>query len=328
MEEIFKPSYIELLESGKLEKRVYELKELYEKCEVCPRKCGVNRLKNEKGVCKTGLNAMVASYCLHRGEEPPISGKRGSGTIFFANCNLACIYCQNYEISQEWVEDKGTISAEHLSEIYLFLQKSGAHNINWVSPSHIVPSAVEALYYAAKKGLKIPIVYNSNGYDSLKTLRLLDGIVDIYMPDLKYFDDKIAFELSNVKNYTLYAKEAIKEMWNQVGKLILDEDGVALRGLLVRHLVLPNGLSQTKEVLKFLALEVSLDVSVSLMSQYYPTHLAYVDKRIARPITAKEYKECVDYLYSLGLEEGYIQELSSFLHYRPNFKKDGHPFEQ
>lgn len=323
----FLPTYKSLLNSGELEKRVFLLNEMLKKCEVCPRSCRVNRQENKVGFCKTGRKSVVASYCVHRGEEPVISGFKGSGTIFFANCNLACVYCQNYEISQKWVEGEGEVDKETLAEIYLELQSRGVHNINWVSPSHVVPQAVEALLIAAKKGLNIPIVYNSNGYDSLKTLKLLEGIVDIYMPDFKYFDDDVAKELSNVINYSYYAKEAIKEMFYQVGKLFVDQDGIAKRGLLVRHLVLPNNLSQSEEVIKYLANNVSKEITISLMAQYYPTNLAKDDTRLNRFITLKEYLKALNALDLSGIEDGFIQELKSSETYRPNFKKDGHPFE-
>lgn len=287
----------------------------------------MDRLGGELGACRTGRMAMVASFCVHRGEEPCISGSRGSGTVFFADCNLACIYCQNCDISQEWEEGKGEVTPEGLAEIFLELESRGVHNINWVSPGHVVPQAVEALCIAAHKGLSIPVVYNSNGYDDVDTLRLLEGVVDIYMPDMKYFDDSVAEELSEVRDYAVNAKAAIREMWRQVGPLETDEDGVASKGLLVRHLVLPNGMSQSGEVLRFLKDEVSPDVAVSLMAQYYPAHLAETNEKIARPLRAEEYQQVLDVLDGLGIENGYVQQLSASGSYRPDFKKDGHPFE-
>jgi putative pyruvate formate lyase activating enzyme len=290
--------------------------------------CGSDRASGEIGACRTAKNAMVASYCVHRGEEPAISGSKGSGTVFFAGCNLACIYCQNHEISQEWEEGKGEVTPERLAEIFLDLESRGVHNINWVSPSHVVPQAVEALYIAAQKGLSLPVVYNSNGYDSLETLRLLEGIIDIYMPDLKYFNDEAAEELSEVRGYTSAAKAALKEMWSQAGPLDLDEDGVAMKGMLVRHLVLPNGLSQSEEVLRFLAEELSPDVAVSLMAQYYPTHLAETNPKINRTIFSGEYKKALDALDKYGIGNGYVQQESSPDNYLPDFSRDGHPFEK
>lgn len=321
------PSYKKLLENGELEKRVAILKKMLFNCSVCPRECGINRINNQKGYCKTGKKAMVASYCVHRGEEPSISGERGSGTIFFAHCNLSCVFCQNYEISQEWGDNFGEIESWRIAEIYLELELNKVHNINWVSPSHIVPQAVEALFIAAKKGLSIPIVYNSNGYDSVKTLKLLEGIVDIYMPDFKYFDDEAAKQLSDAPRYTHFAKKAIKEMWRQVGKLKVDKDGTAIKGLLIRHLVLPKRLSQSEEVIKFISEEISPKVALSLMSQYYPAYKASLDSRINRPITSEEYQKVLDALDKSNITEGYVQELSSHINYRPDFSKKGHPFE-
>jgi putative pyruvate formate lyase activating enzyme len=322
------PYYKFLLQSGDFEKRVELLKKKLEFCTVCPRMCGVDRIAGKIGACRTGSRAMVASFCVHRGEEPCISGSKGSGAVFFAGCNLACIYCQNYEISQEWEEGKGEASPEMLAEMFLELESLGAHNINWVSPGHVVPQAVEALYIAARRGLSIPVVYNSNGYDSLETLRLLEGIVDIYMPDLKYYNDETAEELSQVRDYTEHAKSAIKEMWRQVGRLEIDEEGVASKGLLVRHLVLPENMSQSVDVLKFLAGEISPDVAVSLMAQYYPAHLAETNPKLARVLSSAEYQKVVDVLDKLGIENGYVQHESAQDNYRPDFSKDGHPFEQ
>ncbi|MCX7831074.1 MAG: radical SAM protein, partial [Acidobacteria bacterium] len=264
----FCPSYLNLLKNGELEKKVLLLKENLLRCSICPRNCAVNRIKGGKGYCRTGKNAMVASYCVHRGEEPIISGANGSGTVFFAKCNLSCSFCQNYEISQEWKEGVGETSAEKLAEIYLELQANKVHNINWVSPSHVAPQAVEAVLIAAKKGLNIPVVYNSNGYDSVETLKILEGIVDIYMPDFKYFDDEAAKQLSDADDYQSFATKAIKEMWRQVGGLILNDDGVAIKGLLIRHLVLPRDLSQSEKVIKFISEEISAKAAISLMSQY------------------------------------------------------------
>jgi len=321
------PYYRFLHQSGELGRRVDLLNERLGNCSVCPRKCGVDRLGGELGACRTGRRAMVASFCVHRGEEPCISGNMGSGTVFFAGCNLACIYCQNCEISQEWEEGKGEVTPEGLAGIFLELESRGVHNINWVSPGHVVPQAVEALSLAAQRGFSLPVVYNSNGYDDAGTLKLLDGIVDIYLPDMKYSDDGAAEELSEVREYTASAKAAIKEMWRQVGDLETGEDGVAAKGLLVRHLVLPGGMSQSAEVLRFLKEEVSPDVAVSLMAQYYPAHLAETDPRIARPLAVAEYEEALDLLDRLGIGNGYVQELSASGSYRPDFSKDGHPFE-
>jgi putative pyruvate formate lyase activating enzyme len=321
------PSYLNLLESGELTRRVETLRGLLGECRVCPRNCRSRRLNDKRGVCRTGRLAEVASWCVHRGEEPCISGDRGSGTVFFAHCNLTCAYCQNYEISQGWAEGEGAQSAEGLAEIYLKLQEAGVHNLNWVSPSHVVPQAAEALLLAARRGLRVPIVYNSNGYDSVEVLRLLDGVVDIYMPDLKYGDDAVADEISRVVGYVPNAQAALSEMWRQVGRLELDDRGVAVRGLLVRHLVLPNGLSGTEEVLRFLASELSPDVAVSLMAQYSPQHRAMDHPLLARKVGRGEYARAVQILEELGFTEGYVQAHSSAENYLPHFLEDGHPFE-
>jgi putative pyruvate formate lyase activating enzyme len=322
------PSYLALLEAGELDRRVRLLLGLLGQCVVCPRNCKVKRLRNMRAVCDTGRYAEVASWCVHRGEEPCISGTRGSGTIFFAHCNLSCIFCQNHQISQDWPTGEGVRSAEELADIYLELQSSGVHNINWVSPSHVVPQAVEALAIAARRGLRLPVVYNSSGYDSAQTLRLLDGIVDIYMPDMKYADEASADELSKAVGYVPNAQAALTEMWRQVGPLRFDGDGNALRGLLVRHLVLPNGLSQTREVLTFLAEKLGKGVAVSLMAQFHPSHRAGGHPLLMRPVSAAEYGRALEALEEAGLEEGYIQELSSPTNYLPDFDAEGHPFER
>ncbi len=321
------PSYLNLLESGDLDRRVRLLVGRLGQCVVCPRNCRVKRLRGMRAVCKTGRWAEVASYCVHRGEEPCISGRRGSGTIFFAHCNLSCVYCQNHQISQEWPAGEGAKTAEQLAETYLELKARGVHNLNWVSPSHVVPQAVEALAIAARRGFDLPVVYNSSGYDAASTLRLLDGIVDVYMPDLKYGDEASADELSKAVGYVANAQAAIQEMWRQVGPLTFDEHGVAVRGLLVRHLVLPNDQSQTREVLTFLAREVSPDVAVSLMAQFHPCHKAVEHPLLMRTVRPSEYAGALEALESLGLQEGYVQELTAPEHYLPDFSRDGHPFE-
>ena len=322
-----RPAYLALLESGELDRRVEALLDLLEECRVCPRNCRTRRLRNRRGVCRTGRLAEVASFCVHRGEEPCISGRNGSGTVFFAHCNLHCLFCQNHEISQEWRPGEAALTAEELAEVYLTLQRQGVHNLNWVSPSHVVPQAVEALALAARKGLRLPVVYNSGGYDAASTLQLLDGIVDIYMPDFKYFEEGCARELSDAVGYVPNAQAALQEMWRQVGPLRLDENGIAERGLLVRHLVLPNGLSQTAEVLHFLAGSLGREVAVSLMAQYFPRHRAASHPLLSRPLGAGEYARAVEALEREGLTEGYVQALESAAHYLPDFGRDGHPFE-
>lgn len=322
------PSYLNLVESGELNRRVGLLLGLLERCVVCPRHCRVKRLDDKRAVCETGRWAEVASWCDHHGEEPCISGARGSGTVFFAHCNLSCLYCQNHQISQNWPAGEGTRTVEELAEIYLDLQARGAHNLNWVSPSHVVPQAVEALALAARRGLRLPVVYNSNGYDAVSTLKLLDGIVDIYLPDLKYGDETAASELSKAVGYVPNAQAAIQEMWRQVGPLQIDGEGVARRGLLVRHLVLPNGQSQTETVLHFLATELSPRVAVSLMAQFHPCHQVAEHPLLQRTVSAGEYARALRALEEAGLTEGYLQELDAHEHYLPDFSRDGHPFER
>jgi len=272
-------------------------------CTICPRACRVNRLAGERGWCRAGRYARVASYFPHPGEEEPISGWRGSGTVFFAGCNLACVYCQNWEISQR---DEGQeVTEEELAEIMLRLQAEGCHNINLVSPTHAVPQVLAALALAVPAGLRLPIVYNSGGYDSLATLRLLDGIVDIYMPDAKYDDDQVGQELSGVPAYVQVNRLALKEMHRQVGDLQLDDRGLAIRGLLVRHLVLPAGLSGAAGVFRFLASELSTDTYVNVMAQYRPCYQASRFEPLRRRVTRTEYERAVAAARSAGLWRGF-----------------------
>jgi putative pyruvate formate lyase activating enzyme len=283
------PSYLNLTES-QWKERIERALSLLESCEVCPHRCGVNRLKGELGFCKTGKNAIVDSYFPHRGEEKPIRGYRGSGTVFFSYCNMRCVYCQNYQISQ--LGEGREVSPEELAEIFLELQAMGCHNLNLVTPSHVVPQILSALYLAVKKGFRLPIVYNTSSFDSLESLRLLEGIVDIYLADLKYADREIARRYSKVKNYPEVAMAAIREMYRQVGDLILDERGIAIRGLLVRHLVLPNGLAGTEKVAEFLA-SLSKNMAVNVMDQYYPSYMAWKYPELSRRITQREYHQAL-----------------------------------
>jgi putative pyruvate formate lyase activating enzyme len=283
------PSYLNLTEE-QWKERIERALSLLESCEVCPHRCGVNRLKGELGFCKTGKNAIVDSYFPHRGEEKPIRGYRGSGTVFFSYCNMRCVYCQNYQISQ--LGEGREVSPEELAEIFLELQAMGCHNLNLVTPSHVVPQILSALYIAVKKGFRLPIVYNTSSFDSLESLRLLEGIVDIYLADLKYADREIARRYSKVKNYPEVAMAAIKEMYRQVGDLILDERGIAIRGLLVRHLVLPNGLAGTEKVAEFLG-SLSKNMAVNVMDQYYPSYMAWKYPELSRRITQREYHQAL-----------------------------------
>ncbi len=285
------PSYLKLYKSGELSERVKKAKELLKNCEVCPHKCKVNRLKGELGFCKTGRYAIVSSFFPHRGEEFPIRGYRGSGTIFFSFCNMRCVYCQNYDLSH-WGEGR-EVEPEILADMMLELQNFGCHNVNLVSPSHVVPQILEALLIAVEKGLKIPLVYNTSSYDTVETLRLLEGIVDIYLADLKYLNTEYGRKYSKVKDYPQRAKEALKEMFRQVGNLVTDSKGVAIRGLIVRHLVLPNDISTTSEVLNFLK-SINPQIALNVMAQYYPHYKAKEYPEIARRITTEEFKKALE----------------------------------
>ncbi len=290
-----------------LEKRTEAAYQLLESCRVCPRKCGVNRLKNDKlGFCRSGLNPVIASVSPHHGEEPPLSGTKGSGTIFFANCNLRCVYCQNYPISQMGNGDERTPG--ELACRMLWLQEQGCHNLNLVTPTHFMPQILKALGIARERGFKLPIIYNTSGYDSLESLKLLDGIVDIYLPDMRYSDDRTSLNYSIAPHYPGINCAAIKEMYRQVGNLVIDENGIAEQGLIIRHLILPNGLSGTEKIMKFLAEEISKDVYISLMSQYFPAYKATEYQEINRRITEKEYDEAYDIKMKYGLKNGWMQE--------------------
>jgi len=272
---------------------------MLEECQVCPRRCGVNRLAGEKGKCQVAQQVLVSSYGPHFGEEAPLVGRHGSGTIFFTYCNLRCVFCQNYAISQ--LGDGFVVSREELAAMMLSLQAKGCHNINLVSPTHVVPHILDALELAVEKGLYLPLVYNSGGYDSVETLRLLDGIVDIYMPDMKYSDGKIAEELSGVEDYPSINRAAVKEMYRQVGDLRIDREGIAQRGLLVRHLMLPDGLAGTREVVRFLAQEVSANTYLNVMAQYHPCYKAFYIPSLARPVSREEFEAAVNLARQQGL---------------------------
>jgi len=302
-----RPSYIKLAESGELEDRSKRAIAALEECKLCPRDCGVDRLNGKTGFCGIDRHAVLASHNIHAGEEPPISGTRGSGTIFFSGCNMKCMFCQNYPIS--WMHNGSEAQANSLAGMMLNLQSRGAHNINLVTPSHVVPQIIEAVDIASRKGLSIPLVYNSSGYDSVDTLKLLDGVVDIYMPDLKYASEENSKYLSSAPNYWTIAKSALLEMKRQVGGLLLLEKGVAIRGMLIRHLVLPEDLASSKLAFEFIADKIGRDVPVSLMSQYFPAHIAVSDKRLGRKITADEFKTAKKWLVEFGLTEGWIQEM-------------------
>ena len=291
-----------------------------ENCNICPHRCGVNRMNGKTGRCKATDKVKVALASIHNFEEPCISGKNGSGTVFFSNCNLNCVFCQNYEISQL---GKGKeISIEELADIFIKQQNKNVHNINLVTPTMYIYQIIEAIKLARDKGLKIPIVYNSNGYENVEALKHLKGYIDIYLPDLKYSNNEIAYKYSNIKNYYENAVQAIKEMYNQVGTPIIDENGIMKKGLMIRHLVLPNQLQNSKDVLKWINDNMDKKVFVSVMAQYFPTYRANHFPEISRKLTKEEYNEIEQYLYSLDLENGYIQELGEHEEeYVPDFSR-------
>jgi len=296
----FQPSYLKLLSSGKFSERVEKAYERLSICDVCAWECPVDRRAGMIGVCRTGMRAKVSSYGPHLGEEDPLRGWRGSGTIFLTRCNLRCQYCQNHDISQS---DSGSeTEPEDIAVMMLELQSRGCHNINFVSPSHVVPQLMAAVMIAAKAGLKIPLVYNTGGYDSIVMLKLLDGIVDIYMPDMKYADSKIARKYSKIRDYPQVNQAAVREMYRQVGDLKLDNRSVATRGLLVRHLVLPNNLAGTDQIVQFLATEISSDTYLNLMDQYRPTYKAHQYPELNRSITHDEYQAAVQMAQKAGIK--------------------------
>ena len=287
-------------------------------CTICPHNCKINRNNGQIGRCRIGDKVKIALASVHNYEEPCISGKNGSGTIFFSNCNLSCIYCQNYKISQL---GKGyELSVEELANIMLKQQEKGVNNINLVTPTMYVYQIIEAIKIARKRGLKIPIIYNTNGYENVKTIQDLNGYVDIYLPDLKYYSNEISKKYSKIDNYFKYATEAIKEMYKQVGSSIFDENGIIKKGLIIRHLVLPNHLQNSKHILKWIKENMPEDTYVSVMAQYFPTYKAKEDNLINRKLNKKEYREIEEFLYTLNLENGYMQELGEHEEeYVPNF---------
>jgi putative pyruvate formate lyase activating enzyme len=293
---IAKPSYLKLYESGELTKRLSILESKLENCDLCPHGCGVNRFKQTNGQCKAGVNPMISSICDHHGEEPVLSGTNGSGTVFFGSCNLKCVYCQNYQISQDmYYFDQWLITPSEVAQKIVVLQNQRQlHNINFVS---------------------------------VESLKLLDGIIDIYLPDFKYADDGTAYLYSGIKNYPKFALAAIKEMYHQVGNLKVNRQGIATRGLLVRHLVLPNDLTESKKVLPLLAEEVSPEITISLMAQYHPSHKAMNYPLLSRTVSYNEYNRILDYMEKLNLKKGFSQQLDAPEYYLPDFKRKEHPFQ-
>lgn len=293
--------------------------DLLQSCVLCGHRCRVNRLKGQLGKCRAGMKPMVASFCAHHGEEPMISGKRGSGTIFFSHCCLHCVFCQNYDISQLALGRE--VEIEELSRIMLNLQGQGVHNINLVSPTHYGPQIIEALLLARRQGLKIPAAYNAGGFDSIELLKELEGKVEIYMPDFKYFNNDAALKYSGAANYVEAAKEGIAEMYRQVGNITFDKDGVAIKGLLVRHLVLPDNLAGSQKVLAFLA-SLSKDIWVSIMAQFNPQYRAAKFPEISRRLRSDEYQKVVEYAEKIGLRNLYVQDIQSSETYLPDFNKN------
>jgi len=309
---MFEAAYLKALRKGKLAGKVAAAMEMLRDCHVCPRNCRMNRLEGETGFCGIGARAMVSSAHAHFGEEEPLVGSGGSGTIFFTSCNLKCIFCQNFEISH--LMEGQEADTPTLGGLMLGLQRNGCHNINFVTPSHVVPQILEAVAWAAVRGLSVPLVYNTGGYDSSETLEILDGIVDIYMPDLKTMDSQVGKQLMNAEDYPEVVRQAIREMHRQVGDLQIDDHGIATRGLLVRHLVMPEDLADTREAMRFLAREISRNTYVNIMNQYRPCGRAFQEPRINRSVTREEYARAI----STAQEEG-IARLDQRTGYRLRF---------
>ncbi|PJB50744.1 MAG: radical SAM protein [Chloroflexi bacterium CG_4_9_14_3_um_filter_45_9] len=322
------PTYLGLYLSGELKRRAEALEIRLASCDICPRECHVNRLENEHGFCHSGYLPIVSAVCDHHGEEPAISGSRGTGAIFFGNCNMRCVYCQNYQISQDpGHQSSKEIDFYALAQQMIHLQNElGCHNISFISPSHFVPQLVRAVLEAVPLGLRVPIVYNTNAYDSIASLQALEGIVDIYLPDLRYASDTYAAKFSHTADYVTRAREAILEMYRQAGDLMLNDSGLAQKGLIVRHLILPNGLAGSRDSFTWLFKEVSPKVTVSIMSQYYPAHLAPQIPQLQRKISLPEYLDVLKLVDELGLENGWIQDMEAADNYLPHFDREGHLF--
>ena len=288
-------------------KNIKKLYNLMQKCSLCPRKCGVNRLKGEIGACKTATEFKVASINLHYGEEPPISGKTGSGTIFFTNCNLSCVFCQNYPISQ--LGNGNFITTEELANKMIILQNKGANNINLVTPTHVYPMVAETIFIARQKGLKIPVLSNCGGYEQKEVLELMEPLIDIYMPDMKYSSNEMAKKYSKIDNYVEANRNAIKEMYRQKGTLKFDNNGIAKKGILIRHLVLPNNISGSKKTFEFIANEISIDTYMSVMAQYHTANISHKIELLNRKVSQAEYDKVVEDFKKVGLYNGWLQEL-------------------
>jgi putative pyruvate formate lyase activating enzyme len=299
----FTPAYQEHWQRGLLPETASRLRELLAPCRLCPRRCLVNRLAGELGTCRGGVRARVASAFPHFGEEEPLVGWAGSGTIFLSHCSLRCVFCQNYDISH--FGEGREVDPSELASLMLTLQRRGCHNINFVTPTHYVPQIVEAIGIAVEQGLEIPIVYNCSGYESVETLRLLEGIVDIYMPDVKFFSPELSERYCHAPDYFEVASRALLEMYRQVGDLRINRQGLAERGVLIRHLVMPNAVEDSKRILEFIATQVSREAYVNIMAQYRPCHRAHMYPEIARPVSLSEYRDVIRYARSLGLHRGF-----------------------
>ena len=328
------PAYINLFHSGELSVRAKKLEAMLADCNICPKDCKVNRIRNEVAACYSGYNPVVSSHCVHYGEEPLLSGDKnnfndnGVGNIFFGNCNLRCVYCQNYEISQNHkTEIKNEVTIERLAEIMLELQAKNVNAIGFVSPTHFVPQIVMALEIAASNGLNLPLIYNTNSYDSLEVIQLLDGIIEIYLPDLKYSEEDYGYKYSKIKNYVQHSQNAITEMHRQVGSDLIIENGLLKKGLIVRHLILPNDIAGSYDTLKFIS-ELDNKISLSVMSQYYPTHKALTIDLLSRNIREREYEKVFEWMDELDLQNGFFQEFESENYYRPDFKDRAEPFKR
>ena len=325
----FIPSYIPLYAAGEFQQRLDRLEAMLVSCTVCPHDCGNNRLKNELARCYSGYLPIVSSYCQHFGEEPALGREHGVGNIFLGNCNLRCVYCQNFQISQNWKTERvNETTFERMAGMMLELQAKGVHAIGFVSPTHFVPQIVRALSIAIPQGLEIPLIYNTNAYDAVEVLKLLDGIFDIYLPDLKYSDDEFGYRYSKVKSYTEISRSAVKEMHRQVGSdIAYGDDGLVNRGLIIRHLVLPNDIASSEETLRWIAKELDNRVTLSVMSQYYPTHKALTTELLDRRIRESEYDRVLRLLDTFGFENGWAQEFESQDYYKPDFNDRLEPFK-
>ena len=329
----YRPNYVALYESGELAERVEALERMLLSCNVCPLDCGNNRVEDELARCFSGRLPVVSSYTPHFGEEPALTGTKGAGNIFFGNCNLRCVYCQNYQISQAHKEQiRNEVTHERLAEMMLELQARGCHNINFVSPTHFAPQLARAVLVAAGRGFRLPVVYNTNAYDSVEVLRLLEGIVSVYLPDLKYADSSEGYAFSKVPDYAEHARAALREMFRQTGdELVYGDDGTLTGGLVIRLLVLPNDVAGVRESLEWIREHLSPRVAVSLMAQYYATNKAATDDRyilLSRRITEREWVRAVSLLEELGMQEGWMQEYDGASHYyRPDFSDPETPFK-